>query len=90
MQWKKGMLLLRPGNKYEMKQDGCKLQLLIHEVNSQDSGIYKCCAGSLVTTASLDVKGVYFYEMKLLKFQLDIIIELFFYFPLTRTSIVLL
>ncbi|XDV49254.1 hypothetical protein PO909_018537 [Leuciscus waleckii] len=56
VQWKKGMLLLLPGNKYETKQDGCKLQLLIHELNSQDSGIYKCCAGSLVTTASLDVK----------------------------------
>ncbi|XP_077079717.1 obscurin-like isoform X1 [Siphateles boraxobius] len=56
VQWKKGMLLLLPGNKYETKQDGCILQLLIHKSNSQDSGIYKCCAGSLVTTASLDVK----------------------------------
>ncbi|XP_073675951.1 obscurin [Garra rufa] len=56
VQWKKGMVLLRPGNKYEMNQDDCKLQLLIHELNSQDSGIYKCCAGSLVTIASIDVK----------------------------------
>ncbi|KAF4110126.1 obscurin [Onychostoma macrolepis] len=56
VQWRKGIVLLRPGNRYEMKQDGCKLQLLIHELNSQDSGVYKCCAGSLVTAASIDVK----------------------------------
>ncbi|KAI7798029.1 putative obscurin, partial [Triplophysa rosa] len=54
--WKKGTLLLRPGNKYEMKQDGCKLSLLIRDANSQDSGSYKCCAGTLLTTASLEVK----------------------------------
>lgn len=57
--WRKGTLLLRPGNKYEMKQDGCKLSLVIHDANSQDSGSYKCCAGSLVTMASLEVKGMY-------------------------------
>ncbi|KAL1270084.1 hypothetical protein QQF64_032373 [Cirrhinus molitorella] len=56
VQWKKGMMLLRPGNKYEMNQDDCKLQLLIHELNTQDSGVYKCCAGNLVTTASIDVE----------------------------------
>nr|XP_021334072.1 obscurin isoform X1 [Danio rerio] len=56
VQWKKGMMLLRPGHKYKMKQDGCKMQLLILELSCQDSGIYKCCAGSLETSASLDVK----------------------------------
>ncbi|XP_051524815.1 obscurin [Myxocyprinus asiaticus] len=56
VQWMKGTVLLRPGNKYKMKENGCKLQLLIHDLNSQDSGMYKCCAGSLVTTASLEVK----------------------------------
>ncbi|XP_051964162.1 obscurin [Xyrauchen texanus] len=56
VQWMKGTVLLRPGNKYNMKENGCKLQLLIHDLNSQDSGMYKCCVGSLVTTASLEVK----------------------------------
>lgn len=57
MQWKKGAIRLRPGNKYEMKQDGCKAQLQIHDLTHQDSGTYKCCSGSLVTTASVVVKG---------------------------------
>ncbi|GAA6091334.1 obscurin, partial [Tachysurus ichikawai] len=54
--WKKGVLLLKPGEKYGMKQDGCKLQLMIHDLKSSDSDSYKCCAGSLVTTASIVVK----------------------------------
>ncbi|XP_062854790.1 obscurin [Trichomycterus rosablanca] len=56
VQWKKGTMVLRPGGKYEMKQDGCVLQLKIYNLSSSDSGSYKCCAGSLVTTASLTVK----------------------------------
>lgn len=66
VQWRKGIVLLRPGNRYEMKQDGFKLQLLIYELNSQDSGVYKCCAGSLVTTASIDVKGMCFSIIQIL------------------------
>ncbi len=57
VQWKKGAIRLRPGDKYEMKQDGCKVQLQIHDLTRQDSGTYKCCSGSLVTTASIVVKG---------------------------------
>ncbi|KAI5610425.1 obscurin isoform X2 [Silurus asotus] len=56
VQWKKGVVLLRPGDKYEIKEDGCKLQLKIHNVKGLDSGNYKCCAGGLVTTASVMVK----------------------------------
>lgn len=58
VQWKKGAVLLRPGDKYDLKQEGCKLQLKIHDVNRLDSGNYKCCAGGLVTTASVTVKGM--------------------------------
>lgn len=59
VQWKKGILLLEPGNKYEMKQDGSKLQLQIHDLTCQDSGVYKCCAAKMETTASLVVKGTF-------------------------------
>lgn len=58
VQWKKGAVLLRPEDKYEFKQDGCKLQLKIHDMKGLDSGNYKCCAGGLVTTASVVVKGM--------------------------------
>ncbi|XP_076860479.1 obscurin [Brachyhypopomus gauderio] len=56
VQWKKGALLLRPGDKYQMKCDGCKQQLKILDLKSRDSGTYKCCIGTVVTTASILVK----------------------------------
>lgn len=51
--------MLKPGNKYEMKQNGCEFELQIHDLTVQDSGIYKCCTGGIATTASLKVKGIY-------------------------------
>lgn len=58
VEWKKETMLLKPGEKYEIGQDGCKLQLKIHDLKSSDSGSYKCCAGSLVTTASIVVRSM--------------------------------
>lgn len=58
VEWKKGAILLQPGNKYEMKQDGCELQLQINDVTSQDSGAYRCCADGIETRASITVKGM--------------------------------
>jgi len=50
-------MLLKNGKKYAMIQEGNEVQLQIHDLTSQDSGIYRCCAGNLETRANIIVKG---------------------------------
>lgn len=58
VQWRKGSVLLRPGDKYKMKEKGCERQLQVHDVKCEDSGIYGCYADTQTTTATVLIKGM--------------------------------
>ncbi|XP_041040413.1 obscurin isoform X3 [Carcharodon carcharias] len=57
VEWRKGSLILHPSDKYEMKQAGAIVQLLIHNVNVEDTGEYTCDSGDQQTTAYLKVNA---------------------------------
>ncbi|KAF2987670.1 hypothetical protein EK904_013944 [Melospiza melodia maxima] len=57
LQWRKGDTVLQPGDKYQMRQEGTRAELLIYEAEAQDAGEYTCDSGDQQTTAYLQVKG---------------------------------
>ena len=57
VEWRKGHALLRPSNKYRMRQEGTVAELLIHDLDPKDAGDYTCVVGNQKTTAALSVNG---------------------------------
>ncbi|KAM6918651.1 obscurin [Xenentodon cancila] len=57
VEWKKGTLILKSSEKYQMKQKALINELLIYKVVPEDSGDYSCVCGDQKTTASLKIKA---------------------------------
>lgn len=58
IQWKKGSEILKPGEKYNMAQEGASCMLQIINLKIEDSGQYTCICGDQETSAALKVNGM--------------------------------
>uniref|UniRef100_A0A8V1A9E9 non-specific serine/threonine protein kinase n=1 Tax=Gallus gallus TaxID=9031 RepID=A0A8V1A9E9_CHICK len=67
VEWRKGHTVLRPSNKYRMRQEGLVAELLIHDLETKDAGDYTCVVGSQKTTATLTVNALPVHFKKELK-----------------------
>ncbi|XP_073720230.1 obscurin isoform X36 [Misgurnus anguillicaudatus] len=56
VEWRKSGVVLYPSRKYEMIQEGCVLELHVHDLDPEDNGYYTCDAGDQLTTASVTVQ----------------------------------
>lgn len=57
VQWKKAGTVLRPSDKYKMRQTGSVAELTIRNLSKADAGEYVCDTGDQQTTAAVVVKG---------------------------------
>lgn len=57
MEWRKGRVILKPGEKYEMKHEGRLTKLIINNVEESDAGKYICKTKDSQSTAELTVQG---------------------------------
>lgn len=57
VQWKKGDKTLSSGEKYQMRQSGSKLELLIRKTLPEDSGTYCCVCDDIKTAGTIIING---------------------------------
>ncbi|XP_054889218.1 obscurin isoform X12 [Poeciliopsis prolifica] len=57
VEWKKGTQVLKPGEKYQMKQNASVNELVISKLLPEDSGDYSCVCGDQKTSGSLKIKA---------------------------------
>ena len=63
VEWRRGDEVVQPGDKYSLRQEGTMLELLIRDLQPQDSGQYSCCFGDQMTSARLTVQGKCTYPL---------------------------
>lgn len=57
VRWFKGRTALKLSNKYTMKREGKRVELIIHGLTGTDAGQYRCMAGGSQSTAQIKVEG---------------------------------
>ncbi|XP_071075350.1 obscurin isoform X4 [Desmodus rotundus] len=57
VEWRREDEVLRPGDKYSMRQRGPTLELVVQDLQPHDSGQYSCHFGDQITSATLTVKA---------------------------------
>uniref|UniRef100_A0A3B3VL89 Ig-like domain-containing protein n=1 Tax=Poecilia latipinna TaxID=48699 RepID=A0A3B3VL89_9TELE len=57
VRWFKGRTALKISNKYTMKREGKRVELIIHGLTGTDAGQYRCMAGGSQSTAQVKVEG---------------------------------
>lgn len=55
--WKKGEKVLSDGEKYQMKQSGSMLELVIRKSQPEDSGTYSCLCAEVKSSATVIING---------------------------------
>ncbi|XP_037595721.1 obscurin isoform X40 [Cebus imitator] len=58
VKWRCGDSVLRPGDKYSLRQEGTMLELVVRDLRPQDSGLYSCSFGDQTTSATLTVTAL--------------------------------
>lgn len=58
VEWRRDALLLKEGEKYQMKQEGRVSELLIRNVALTDAAEYSCFVGTVVTSADIKIRGM--------------------------------
>ncbi|XP_033053407.1 obscurin isoform X44 [Trachypithecus francoisi] len=58
VEWCCGDSVLRPGDKYSLRQEGAVLELVVRDLRPQDSGRYSCSFGDQSTSATLTVTAL--------------------------------
>lgn len=57
VEWRKGRVILKPGDKYQMRLEGRLTKLVINNLVEADAGSYTCKSKDSLSTAELTVQG---------------------------------